>query len=154
MSYFGATVLRVVRERGLPETRASEQEVRIELRNQHGPAYLAMLEAERIKAVLARGRSVFVDAVYCADEFDYLEGLGADFFLIGIEASFVVRAARLSVRPVRPMTGPELRERDDVDLTRLRIGSMFSKAGVRITNDGSMTEFESALTRALAESSA
>jgi len=151
--YFGATVLRVVRDRGLPETSASEQIVRIELRDQHGPAYLAMLEAERMKAILAEGRHVFVDAVYGDEEFDYLSRLAAGFFLIGIEASFGTRLARLDVRTVRPMTGPQLRERDAVDLTRLKTGNVLAKASIRIDNEGSMAMFEDALSRALDESS-
>src|SRR5262245_28985034 len=151
--YFGATVLRVVRERGLPETSASEQIVRIELRDQHGPAYLAMLEAARMKAITADGRHVFVDAVYGREELDYLSQLTASFFLIGIDASFDTRLARLSVRAVRPMTEPQLRERDAVDLTRLQTGNVLAKAGIRIDNEGSMAKFEDALSRALDESS-
>jgi dephospho-CoA kinase len=147
--YFGATVLRVVRERALPETSASEQIVRIELRAQHGPAYLAMLEAERMKAILADGRHVFVDAVYSGEEFDYLSRLAAGFFLIGIDASFGTRLARLGVRTVRPMTEPQLRERDAVDLTLLTTGNVLAKSGIRIDNEGSMAEFEDALSRAL-----
>jgi dephospho-CoA kinase len=133
--YFGATVRRVVRERGLPETSASEQIVRIELREQHGPACLAMLEAERMKAILAQGRHVFVDAVYCGEEFDYLSRLAAGFFLIGIEACFGTRLARLGVRVVRPMTEPELRERDTVDLIQLQTGNVLAKASIRIDNE-------------------
>jgi dephospho-CoA kinase len=151
--YFGTTVLRVVRDRGLPETSASEQIVRLELRDQHGPAYLAMLEAERMRAILAEGRHVLVDAVYGGEEFDYLSRLAAGFFLIGIEASFGARLARLGVRAVRPMTEPELRERDAVDLIRLKTDNVLAKAGIRIDNEGSMAEFEDALSRALDESS-
>ena len=96
--YFGATVLRVVRERGLQETSASEQIVRIELRDQHGSAYLAKLEAARMKSILEEGRDVFVDAVYNVEELDFLSRLAADFLLIGIEVSFDTRLARLGVR--------------------------------------------------------
>jgi hypothetical protein len=127
--------------------------VRIELRDQHGAAYLAMLEAERMKAILAEGRHVFVDAVCCCEEFDYLSRLSASFSLIGIEASFGTRLARLIVRAVRPMTEPQLRERDVVDLTRLKTDNMVAKAGIRISNEGSMAEFEDALSRVLDEGS-
>jgi hypothetical protein len=152
--YFGDTVLRGVRERGLPETSASEQIVRIELRDQNGPACFAMLEAERIKAVLAERRYVFVDAVYCLDEFEYLSGLAAEFSLIGIEASFSTRLARLGVRAKRPMTEPQLHERDAVDLTRLKIDNVLAKASVLISNEGSVADFGSVLSRTLVESSA
>jgi dephospho-CoA kinase len=151
--YFGATVLRLLRECGLPETSASEQIVRIELRDQHGPAYLPMLEADRIKAILSEGRSVFVDAVYSDEEFNYVSHLAAGFSLIGIEASFDTRLTRLGLRAVRPMRETQLRERDAVDLTRLETGNVIAKADMRISNEGSMIEFEDALNRALDESS-
>ncbi len=131
MVYFGATVLRVVRERGLQETSASEQIVRIELRDQHGSAYLAKLEAARMKSILEEGRDVFVDAVYNVEELDFLSRLAADFLLIGIEVSFDTRLARLGVRLVRPMTEPQLRKRDAVDLTQLKSGNVLTRASVR-----------------------
>jgi hypothetical protein len=112
-----------------------------------------MLEAERMKAILAEGRAVFVDAVYGDEEFDYLSQLTAGFFLIGIEASFGTRLSRLGVRTVRPMTEPQLRERDAVDLIRLKTGSVLTKAGIRIDNEGSIARFEDALSRALEEGS-
>ena len=39
--YLGQTVLDEVRARGLPETRESERQVRIDLRNKNGPAAFA-----------------------------------------------------------------------------------------------------------------
>jgi dephospho-CoA kinase len=151
--YFGAAVLREVKVRALPETSASEQIVRIALRDQHGPAYLAVLETERIQVALAERRYVFVDAIYCRDELYYLSGLTAEFSLVGIEASFPIRLARLGVRAIRPMTEPQLRERDTMDLTRLKIDNVLAKARVRITNEGSMAEFQGVLRRMLAERS-
>jgi dephospho-CoA kinase len=153
MIYFGATVLSAVRERGLSETSANEQIVRIELRDRHGPAYLAVLETERIKSVFAEGRDVLVDAIYCGEELEYLSRLSVDLSLIGIEASFSTRLARLGVRAVRPMTEPQLRERDAVDLMRLKTGNVVAEASVRISNNNSMEEFESALSGALSETS-
>jgi dephospho-CoA kinase len=147
--YFGATVLREVRERGLPETSTSEQIVRIQLREKHGPAYLASLEAERIKVILHEGRNVFVDAVYVKEEFDFLSQLAPDFYLIGIESSFNIRLARVLTREQRPMTKEQLKERDAVDLTRLNSGNTFARANVRIQNERSMLEFEEALSNAL-----
>jgi dephospho-CoA kinase len=151
--YFGATVLSVMRERGLPETSASEQIVRVQLRDQHGPGYLAMLEADRMKTILADGRHVFVDAIYCGEEFDFLSRLGACLSLIGIEASFSIRLGRLGERALRRMIEPQLRERDAVDLTLLNAGDVLANAGARIINEGSTADFEDALSRAFHESS-
>ena len=149
--YFGSTVLRMVRERGLPETSQNEQIVRIALRKEHGDACLAMAEAERMKSILSSGRDVFVDAVYVGEEFRFLSDLmsGVTFFLIGIEAPFGVRLERLKVRAVRPLQEPQLRERDAVEMKKLKTGDVLTKASFRINNEGSMAEFEAALSRAL-----
>jgi len=151
--YFGATVLRVVRERGLPETSASEQTVRVDLRDLHGAAYLAMMEADRLKALLAAGRNVFVDAIYCVEEIEFLAGLAARFFHIGIETCFESRLIRLSARTVRPMTEAQLRQRDAVDLNRLKNGDVIARASVRINNEGSRGELENALRHAVEQGS-
>jgi dephospho-CoA kinase len=147
--YLGATVLRVVRDRGLPETSASEQTVRAELRDQHGRACLVILEADRIKGVLSEGRYVLVDAVYCVEEFDYLSQLANGIFLIGIETSFETRLARLGARRVRPMTKAQLKERDSMDVTSLKNSDVLAKASVRISNEGSIAELNRALRGAL-----
>jgi dephospho-CoA kinase len=151
--YFGAAVLRAVSERGLPETSASEQIVRIALRAEYGRAHLAALETERIRAVLAERRYVLVDAIYCRDELEYLSKLTEEFSLIGIEASFGTRLARLGMRATRPMTEPQLRERDAVDLVRLETDNVLAQADLRISNEGSMAEFQSLLCRRLTERS-
>jgi hypothetical protein len=39
----------------------------------------------------------------------------------------------------------QLRERDAVEMKKLNTGDVFAKAAIRITNDGSMTDFEAAL---------
>lgn len=145
--YFGSTVLNAVRERGLLETSENEQIVRIALRRELGNAYLARIEGERMKDVIASGRDVFVDAVYVGEEFEFLSGLVADtpFFLIGIEAPFALRLERLKHRPVRPLMEPQLRERDAVELRKLNTGEVFAKAAVRILNDGSMEQLEASL---------
>jgi dephospho-CoA kinase len=152
--YFGNTVLRVVRERGLPETSESEQIVRIDLRKRNGRSYLAILEAERIRAIVSAGRSAFVDAVYTAEEFDYLANLapGAKFILIGIEVSFTVRLERLQKRPARPLTENQMRARDALEMTTLNTGDILSRAAFRLNNEATMDDFVGVLRDVLEKS--
>jgi dephospho-CoA kinase len=149
--YFGDTVLRVVRERGLAQTSESEQIVRIALREQHGPAYLVMKENERIRSLVLQDRPVFIDAIYVAEEYDYLTTLvpEAKLTLIGIQASFETRFERVRTRPVRPLTENQLRERDAVEMKRLNTGGVLDKASLRITNERSMDDFKNDLTNVL-----
>lgn len=149
--YFGETVLRVVRERGLATTSANEQIVRISLREQHGDACLAVAEAGRMRAILAESRPIFIDAVYCAAELEFLSTLvsGVPFTLLGIDTPFPLRVERLEDRSVRPLSETELRARDATEMQRLDTGGVMAKANCQIANDGSMELFQSALTRAL-----
>jgi dephospho-CoA kinase len=107
-----------------------------------------------MKSILAENRPIYVDAVYCAAEFDFLKTLvpGIPFLLIGIEMSLPIRLARLMNRVVRPLSETELRARDAMELTRLNTGEVMTKAAVSITNDGPLAEFQSTLMRALSRS--
>jgi dephospho-CoA kinase len=146
--YLGGAILRFLRERGLPQTSESEQVARVDLRRQHGPAFLAIAEAEHIRAIVTSGRSVFLDAVYVGEEFEFLSTL-AEFALIGIDVSFVTRLERIRTRPVRPLTETELRARDAIEMTKLNAGAVLAKANFTISNEGSMSAFETELTNIL-----
>src|SRR5688572_796719 len=67
--YLGDDVINEVLAQGLLPTRENEREVRLRLREQNGPAVLAMRSAERVTALIASGKSVFVDAIFVLEEF-------------------------------------------------------------------------------------
>ena len=62
--YLGEDVLQDVRTRGVPETRENERRARLELRQQQGPAALAMRYAGTASECLAKGVPVFIDAIF------------------------------------------------------------------------------------------
>jgi dephospho-CoA kinase len=149
--YFGETVIRAVRSLGLEQTSENEQIVRIALRRDHGLACLAKAEAPRMKAILDGGRDIFVDAVYVREELDFLCSLldGVPCHLMGIEALLPLRLARLKSRATRPMEEPDVLARDAIEMKKLKTGDVLNQVAIRIENNGSMADFESALKTAL-----
>lgn len=145
--YFGETVLRAVREQGLPETSANEQLIRVELRRQNGAAYLVKEEAPRIERLLMEGSVILVDAIYADEERGELRVLAphAEILHIGIEATFRTRLQRLLLRPKRSLSEQDLQTRDAVELTRLRTGNVLDQVQALISNEGSIGDFENAL---------
>lgn len=141
--YLGAGVLETVRGRRLPDTRESERIVRLELREQKGPAALADLEAERIVEILKKGVPVLVDAIFVQAEFDLLSHHAQAFptYLLAVTASFSTRCERLATRSERRYNHAELEARDRTEMNVLGTGAVLSGASYTIRNDGSMTAF-------------
>jgi dephospho-CoA kinase len=141
--YFGQTVLDEVRARGLPETRESERQVRIDLRREKGPGALAIPYVDEVARCIANRVPVFVDAIFIRDEFDLLTSrvpAGAAE-LLAIEASFAVRQIRLGLRPERKFSPEELQKRDDTELKELRTDAVIAAADYKISNEQTFEEF-------------
>lgn len=146
--YLGTAVLEEVVARGLPKTPANEQMVRIQMREEEGPAVYAMRYADRVTDLIMGGVSVFVDAIFVQAEFDLLKSRAqADSaHLLALEASFDVRCGRLVSRPDRPFSREELAERDKTELLGLGTGAVIAAANHTIRNEGSLQDFQQRLT--------
>ena len=141
--YLGQAVLDEVRARGLSETRDSERDVRIDLRNKKGPAALALPYVDTVAKCLAHNIPVFVDAIYTQEEFGVLTACFPlrSAHLLAIEASFAARSTRLANRANRAFNCDELRERDETELKRLGTAAVIAAAEHTICNDKSLEEF-------------
>lgn len=141
--YLGDVVLNEIRARGLPETRENEKHVRIQLRQENGPAALAMPFRDRISENLQKGVPSFIDSIFVLAEFNLVRTWTGDApaHLLAIDASFDVRLARLKDRPERPFTRDELGDRDKTELETLGTGAVIAAASDRIRNEGSMDDF-------------
>jgi dephospho-CoA kinase len=141
--YLGKTVLDEVRARGLPETRDSERQVRIDLRREKGPAALVIPYADEVAECIENGIPVFVDAIFKQEEFDLLVSrVPSDSArLLAIEASFDIRSARLACRQERPFNAGELRKRDKTELEELGTAAVIAAAEYTIRNEETLDEF-------------
>ena len=147
--YLGDTVLNEVRARGLPATPENERSVRLDIRLQRGPGALAVLAAPIIQTLLKDGINVLVDAIFEIEEYQHLQTRceNSTPVLLGIEASFAVRAHRLRSRAERPLTRDQLKARDNTEATKLGTRSVIAGARYKIVNEGSMQAFHKELER-------
>lgn len=107
--YVGAMVTAEVKRRDLPLTPESEKLVREELRSIDGKGALAQRALPWIHATLAAHRIALVDAIYCEAERDiYRAEFGQRFAMVAVETSVDNRAARLTVRNLRPLSTADL----------------------------------------------
>jgi dephospho-CoA kinase len=144
--YLGQTVLDEVCARGLPETRESERQVRIELRRENGAA-LAIPYLNQVAECLGNGMPVFIDAIFVREEFDILRSRvpGDSARLLAINASLVIRQTRLAGRPERAFSADELRERENTELKVLGTDAVIAAADYTISNEQTFDEFYSRL---------
>jgi dephospho-CoA kinase len=147
--YLGDFVLAEVARRGLPQTRESEQIVRVAMREENGNACLVAAACHTIQAHFDAGHAIFIDAIFAVDELLHLRDKFGDnrVKLLRLEASFEVRAERLRARTDRPFSAEQLKERDEVESSRLGTMDVFAQARHTIPNEGNLDTFRSALTQ-------
>lgn len=139
--YAGGYVLAEVERRGLDKTAASEKAVRAALRDEFGPDVLAVRAIEDVRA-MQDGVCILLDAVCLLDERDrYRADLDRKVVILGIEAPFEQRAARLALRKVRPLTSEELQKRDRFEADTLGLGTVLAEADHSLVNRGRLDEF-------------
>jgi dephospho-CoA kinase len=143
--YLGGAVLAEVVRLGLPQNRESEREVRVAMREEHGEACLVAASLGLIQSHLDAGRPVFIDAIFCPEEFDRLQSAFGSIRVLRLEASFDVRAARLRTRTDRPFSIEELAKRDQTEAERLGTASVLADAAYSILNEGDLASLHSAL---------
>lgn len=144
--YVGEIVTAEVQRRKLPLTPASERLVRDELRQAEGMGALARRALPTIRSALSANRTVWVDAIYCAEERDiYCEAFSDRLATVGIETSLENRANRLSARNSRPLSLEDLEKRDRYEIERLGTADVMTAADYTLCNDGTLDELKLAL---------
>lgn len=138
---FGAVVVDEVQRRGLDVSPANERFVREELRARHGMAAMAAISLPKLRAALADGRNIIIDGLYSFSEYRLLDRkLGAPLLLVAVAAPRHLRYARLSQRPIRPLSAEEARERDILEIEHLEKGGPIAMADFTLLNDRTSEE--------------
>lgn len=148
--YFGGTILDIVKERGLEVNENNERTVREEIRKQHGPAAMAIVNEGAIIQALQYG-DVVIDGLYSWEEYKFLK----DGFLGMIDAAVwappALRYARLAERPERPLTLSEAIARDYSQLENLHTGGPIAMADVTFDNSGELHDLHISIDRYVAK---
>lgn len=147
--YFGGIVLEQIRLRGLVPCPETERSVRLDIRDQHGPAALAILATRNVEGYLNKGVNVLIDAIFVIDEYQQIQRLQgfSRCALLAVDASFETRCGRLGSRADRPLTVEQVRERDKVEIATLRTAEVIAEADHKIVNESSIEMFENELER-------
>jgi dephospho-CoA kinase len=135
--YFGGTVVGEVQRRGMDVNPENEKAVREALRATHGMAAMAHINLPKVQALLGAGQAVAIDGLYSMGELDVLRSqFGTRLKLLAIHAPKALRYARLSQRPVRPMTAQQVDDRDLFEVKNLDKAGPIALADAHIVNDG------------------
>lgn len=146
--YLGQAVLAEVNARGLPGGPDSERAVRLNFRQEYGPAALAVLASPQILQFLNQKTNVLLDAIFDEQEYVFVRDQCAktsSFLLFSVEASFETRCERLMVRSERPCTPEQLATRDAYELNQLNTQKVIDRAAFKIVNETTIGEFEAKL---------
>jgi dephospho-CoA kinase len=137
----GDVIRQIAREEGLPETDGSLGAVASRLRQDQGLAAVASRCLPVIERT--RGALIVVDGIRGEAEVGLFRRHFRDFVLVGIEAPFEQRLARLSTRNRSDATHrvEELRARDEREMG-WGLGKALAGAEIRVKNEGGLPEFE------------
>ncbi len=145
MIYVGGLIREEVCRRKLSETPENEQLVRVDMRQRIGRDALAQMVISSLGGGMPR-ETLLLDAICLREEAEcYRRNLGLQLVILGLEAKFEVRAARLECRVQRPLTRDELRDRDNFECSNLKLNDVIASADHRLTNEGNLESFRRAL---------
>jgi dephospho-CoA kinase len=101
-----------------------------------------------IRSALDRDGKVLIDGIYSYSELKELRTeFGDTLTIIAIHAAKSIRAARLALRPVRPLTRAEMEARDAAEVAALEKAQPIALADFHVINDGTPADLKSALAR-------
>jgi dephospho-CoA kinase len=154
--YLGGFILEEVKRRGLPVTPENERVVQLDVREKFGKSALANLAEVDFRAAAQAGKNIIVDSIFRWEEYVLLSSLCAPhpFIILSIHSPFDERCRRLSERPIRPFTRQQITERDENEVMRLGTGVPITLSHLQVVNDGTASDFSTALRRAWAQISA
>jgi dephospho-CoA kinase len=149
--YFGSVVLEELARRGWPTTPENERTVREQLRRNEGMAVMAARSLPRILKLVADGRSVVIDGLYSDAERLLLQReLDGRLVTLAVHAPRWLRAQRLAVRSVRPLTESEMDERDEAEVRQLDKAAPIALADLHVINDAGIVDLDGRVDRCLA----
>jgi len=135
---FGDITDEEVKRRGLNLSEENERTVREELRGQHGMGAYAILNLPRIEFAL-KTSNVVIDGLYSWEEYKFLKGkLGGGLRVVAVWSPPALRYARLSSRPVRPLTVANASARDHAEIENVNKGGPIAMADFTISNSASL----------------
>jgi len=139
---FGDITDHEVRRRGLELNEENERTVRELLRHEQGMAVYAKLNLPAIDAAL-KSSDVVIDGLYSWEEYTFLKKhYRDDFYVVAVSVSPGTRYARLTGRPIRPLTLEEAASRDKAEIEKVNKGGPIAMADFTILNEASLVNLK------------
>jgi dephospho-CoA kinase len=141
--YFGGIILDEVKKRGLDITSENEQSIREELREKEGKDFVVKRIITQIHDLIAAGQHrIVADGLYTWTEYKALKHeFPGELTVVAVIAPRHLRKARMAVRPVRPLTGAQLDQRDWAEIENLEKGGPIAIADYYVTNNDDYEHF-------------
>jgi dephospho-CoA kinase len=139
---FGDVTDEELKKQGLAVNEENERHMRESLRQRYGMEAYAMLNLAKIDLAI-KTSPVVVDGLYSWEEFMFLSNYYShNFRVVAVWSSPATRYARLSKRPVRPLTLEEAYSRDEAEIIKLNKGGPIAMADFTIINESSLKDLE------------
>ena len=122
----------------------SEKDYAKKMRSLNGNDYFILRPIEQIKDLIRSGqRNVVIDGLYTWPEYKTLKReFAGSVIVIAIVTPKHLRKQRMAKRPVRPMTSPEVDERDRAEIEDIEKGGPIAAADYYIHNDSSLKKLQ------------
>lgn len=135
---FGGIVTDEVARRGWELNPENERIIREEFRAHDGMDVMAKRALPILKEALQNRPCIVIDGLYSWSEYKTLRHeLGAGLIVVAIISDRPLRYARLTQRPVRPLTIEQAQERDYAEIENLEKGGPIAIADYTLLNNSS-----------------
>jgi dephospho-CoA kinase len=132
---FGDITDQGLKKLALPLTAENERSFREDLRKKLGMAAYAVSLEPFIEKATKQAKIIILDGLYSWEEYVYLKEKFPQLLLLSIYAQPSTRYQRLRMRPIRPLTPGQARQRDIAELTALNKGGPIALADFLIVNN-------------------
>lgn len=135
--YFGGVILDEVARRGLELTQENEQPIREELREKEGNDFVVRRIITQIHDLVGAGQHrIVADGLYTWTEYKALKHeFPGELTVIATVTSKHLRKARMSRRPLRPLTSEQVDQRDWAEIENIEKGGPIAIADYYVMND-------------------
>lgn len=153
--YFGGMIYKEMEKRGIERTPdgESEKKFREMIRETEGKDWVVRQVIDEVHNLVNAGqRRIVLDGVYSWTEMKTLKHeFPGQMTFIAIVVPKKLRYKRVAVRPDRPFSEEEIKERDRSEIENLEKGGPIAAADYYVLNDGSVEDMQKKLAEILEE---
>ena len=137
--YLGDVTFEEMKRLGLEITPDNERMVRESLRAQNDMAIYAKKSLDKIKKYYDNGENVVIESMYSWSEYKFFKEIFKDDFkVLAIVTNRDIRAKRLGVREIRPLTDEQVTKRDYTEIENIEKGGPIAIADFYMENNNDL----------------